>query len=202
MGQPRKKWIRGKPYTKTIQHFVKGGNVNAKDRAIKEIAQIMATGVWHPHRSVVEYAAAHGYQEVTIKEYAAEAARLLRIAWTDETARVSILEKIHQLGLDAQNRTEEVLDKDGCVHTVRKPDFKSAIMAANSVAAILGMNRTEVNVTHNYEAMTDQQLLAAAKVHFAKPIERAFPAKPTVETTAHVRKETEVHTPVPEESDT
>ncbi len=201
MGRPRK------TYYANSKHFIQGDSVAAKDANIKEIAHIMATGVWHPHRSVVEYAKSAGLQEVTVKEYAAEAARLLRLAWTDETARVAILEKIYRVGDDAANRTEEVLDKDGCIHTVRKPDYKTQVTALNSIAAILGMSRQQIDVTHNYEKMTDQQLLDAAKVHFAKPSGRAFPAKPTpvLETTAHdrseAREETEVHPPQPEGTD-
>ncbi len=201
MGAPRKAYS-----TKGIQHFIKGGNVAAKDANIKEIAHIMATGVWHPHKSVVEYAKTAGLQEVTVKEYAAEAARLLRLAWTDETARVAILEKIYQVGQDAANRTEEVLDKDGCVRTVRKPDFKTQVTALNSIAAILGMTRQQIDVTHNYEGMTDQQLFDAAKRHMKSSTGKPFPAapKPILETTSHERenrKETEVHVPSVEGTD-
>ncbi|MEI9950811.1 MAG: hypothetical protein WDO74_17980 [Pseudomonadota bacterium] len=202
MGAPRKAYS-----TKGIQHFLKGGSVAAKDGNIKEIAHIMATGVWHPHKSVVEYAKTAGLQEVTVKEYAAEAARLLRLAWTDETARVAILEKIYQVGNDAANRTEEVIDKDGCVRTVRRPDYKTQVTALNSVAAILGMNRQQIDVNHNYEGMTDAQLFEAAKRHMKSSTGKPFPAppKPILETTSHEqredRQEAEVHVPSPKGSD-
>lgn len=137
--------------------------VAAKDQTIRDIALEMSTGSWHQYRSVVEWAARTGLSEATLANYSKEASRLLRLAWSDDGSRVAVMERIQQLGRDAVNRTEEVVDREGKVVTLRKPDFKSAVHAAEVVASILGMTRQQHELRVTYERMSDEQLWAEAE---------------------------------------
>jgi len=132
----------------------------AKDQRIREIALRMAAGDWHPYRGPLDVARQTGLSPHTVADYAKEAARLLRLSWADDQARVALLERIQTLGEEARSRTEEVLDKDGRVQTLRKPDMKSAIRATEIVANILGLTKQQHDVRVSYEAMTDEQLMA------------------------------------------
>ena len=136
--------------------------VAAKDVCVREIALSMSAGDWHQYRSALEYAVRHGLSEFTVADYAKEAARMLRIAWTDDATRVTVLERIQQLGRDAVHRREEVLDRAGNVVSVSKPDFRSAIESAKVVASILGMTRQQHELRVTYERMSDEQLMAEA----------------------------------------
>ena len=159
-----------------LVHRADEGTTAAKDRTIAEIARIMSTGAWRPYTSTMEYAAKIGLTEWTVAEYAKEAARLLRIFWSDESARANLIGRIQKLGEDAANRTEEVLDKEGNKVTVSKPDHKSAITAANSLTAILGMTRQTVDVKVSYEKMSDAQLWAEAAKYIPDTSPKALPA--------------------------
>lgn len=128
----------------------------------------------------------------------------MRIFWSDDTARIATLERIRQLGEDAANRCEDALDKDGNIVSLKKPDYRSAITAGNSVAAILGMQRP-VEVRVSYERMSDDQLLHAALEFLKNKKAHELSAPITVETMTDDNGSTdacetiEVHEPEPAE---
>lgn len=136
--------------------------VAGKDFHVREIALEMSKGTWHQYRSAVEWAAKHGLAESTVADYAKDASRLLRLGWSDEGARVLVMERISQLGQDAVLRREEYVGKDGQVRSLLKPDFKSAVHAAEVLASILGMTRHTQELRVTYERMSDEQLMAEA----------------------------------------
>jgi len=155
----------GRPRKNTVVFRAEEGSTAAKDASIKEIALKMAEGKWHPYRDALDYAATSGLSVSTVSTYAKEASRLLRIAWTDDSTRSVVVERIQKLGEDAANRTEEAVSKTGEIVTLRKPDYKSAIHAAEVLANILGMTKQQHEVRVSYERMSDDELMAAAMQH-------------------------------------
>lgn len=139
------------------------GSTLQKDKIVESIALDMSSGNWHPFKSVRELAVRTGVSLSNAQKYCAEASRLLRLSWGQEEAKVAVLERIAFLGRDALDRTEEALDADGCVHTLRKPDHKTALNAAKHLADILGLSGANSEVVVRYQQMSDSDLWREAQ---------------------------------------
>lgn len=130
------------------------------DRIVEDIAMQMSKGQWIPHRSVRELALSLNMSIQSAERYAAMAARVLRLSWGREDAQVAVLEGIASIARDAKERTEEVIDSEGNVRALRKPDFKAALAALNSLKETLGMAAQRAEVVVRYQQMTDAELLS------------------------------------------
>jgi hypothetical protein len=108
---------------------------------------------------VRELAARLGVSLSQAQKYAAEATRLLRLSWGQDEAKVAVLERISFIGSDALARTEEALDATGEVHTLRKPDHRTALAAAKHLADCLGLSGSNSEVVVRYQQMSDSELL-------------------------------------------
>lgn len=139
------------------------GSTLQKDKFIEAIALSMAEGKWEPFRSVRELAARERISLGNAQAYAAEASRLLRISWGGEDAKLAVLERIRNIGKAAEERTEEVLDAGGEVRTLRKPDYRTALRSAETLASILGLQGSNAEVVIRYQNMSDAELYAEAQ---------------------------------------
>jgi len=135
------------------------GSALQKDKIIESIALEITQGTWRPFRSVRELAARLDIPLSRAMHYAGEATRLLRMAWGGEEAKAAILERIAEIGIASETRTEEVVDMKGNIRTVRRPDMRSALAAAQTVANALGLTGSNSEVVIRYQQMTDSDLL-------------------------------------------
>lgn len=135
------------------------GSALQKDKIVEAVALEMAEGNWRPVRSVRELAARLGVSLSQAERYSAEATRLLRLSWGQDEAKIAVLERISRIGQAAEERTEEALDMSGAVHTLRKPDHRTALAAAKHLADCLGLSGTNSEVVIRYQQMTDSDLL-------------------------------------------
>lgn len=102
----------------------------------------------------------------TVREYAAEARRryireVERAGRDDYRAR--IMGRIDFVGRDALERTEEVVDAMGTVHTVRRPDHRTARQSLLDLAQLGGLLVHKHEVTIN--ELTDEEIRAQLRAH-------------------------------------
>jgi hypothetical protein len=135
------------------------GSTLQKDKLVEAVALEMAEGTWRPFKSVRELAARLGVSLSQAQKYSAEATRLLRLSWGQDEAKVAVLERIAQIGRAAEERTEEALDATGGIHTLRKPDHRTALAAAKHLADCLGLSGSNSEVVVRYQQMSDSELL-------------------------------------------
>lgn len=140
-----------------------GGSVLTKDKIIEAIALEMSEGTWRPFRSVRELAARLNMTLASAQQYASEATRLLRLSWGQEEAKVAVIERIAQIGRLALEREEEALDADGCVHSLKKPDHRTALASAKHLADMLGLSGTNSEIVVRYQQMSDPELWLEAQ---------------------------------------
>lgn len=144
------------------------GSTLQKDKIIEAIALEMAEGKWRPFRSVRDLAARTGISLGNAQKYAAEAARLLRLSWGQDEAKIAVIERISQIGRAAEERKEEMgvfntETKAVEVVELSKPDHRTALAAANSLANILGLSGANSEVVVRYQQMSDSELWLEAK---------------------------------------
>lgn len=110
-----------------------------------------------------------GMHEGAVRDITSEAARAYRSrigrlgVQAGEEFRAVLLAQLAFIGIDALERTEEVVDNRGNVRVVRKPDHRTARQAVVDMAQLAGLNVQlhEVNVT----TLTDEQIRAQLRLH-------------------------------------
>jgi hypothetical protein len=163
----------------------------AKDVVIGTICLDMAAGTWHPYKGRMELMTTHGLSRVSADRYVAEATRILRLSWGGEDAKAAVLERIASIGHGALERTEEVVDSKGQIHTVRKPDHRTALGSARALAEILGMG-TQATITMKYSNLSDAELYLETQKFVAQ---LASKHKVEVEVNGPIEETQEVHFP-------
>lgn len=146
---------------------------------MKVIANQMAAGNWRPYRGVRDLALQFDMPLHSAQHYVAEASRLIRLSWGGEEAKAAVIERIQQIGTAAEFRTEEVALQDGTVVQVRKPDFRSALRAAETLATITGLMGATADVIIKFQQMSDHELWLEAE-RFGKQLN--LQGKPTYAT--------------------
>lgn len=136
------------------------GTVLQTDRLIEAVANEMTNGKWLPYRSVRQFAIEQGISLGHAQRYAAAASRLVRMSWNSDEAKVALIERISRLGHASETRTEEVVDSQGCVHEVRKPDMRSALRAAEWLGNVLGISGTNSELVVRVQSMSDGELFS------------------------------------------
>lgn len=144
------------------------GSTLQKDRIIEAVALQMSEGTWRPLHSVRELAARTGCSLHNAQRYAAEATRLLRLSWGQDEAKVAVIERIAQIGRLALEREEDALDATGAIHSLRKPDHRTALASAKHLADILGLSGANSEVVVRYQQMTDSELWNEAQSFVAQ----------------------------------
>jgi hypothetical protein len=139
------------------------GSTRQKDEILKTIAKQMAAGTWRPYHGVRALALQYDMPLASAQQYVADASRLVRLSWGGEEAKAAIIERIQQIGTGAEFRTEEVALQDGTVVQVRKPDYRSALRAAETLAAITGLTGATADVVIKFQQMSDHELWLEAE---------------------------------------
>lgn len=139
------------------------GSTRQKDEILKVIAAKMASGTWRPYRGVRDLALQFDMPLHNAQVYVAEASRLIRLSWGGEEAKAAVIERIQQIGTAAEFRTEEVALQDGTVVQVRKPDFRAALRAAETLATITGLTGATADVIIKFQQMSDHELWLEAE---------------------------------------
>ena len=147
------------------------GSTRQKDEILKTIADKMAAGTWRPYRGVRELALQFDMTLSNAQAYVAEASRLVRLSWGGEEAKAAVIERIQQIGSAAEMRTEEIALQDGSVVQVRKPDYRSALRAAETLATIVGLTGATADVVIKFQQMSDQELWIEAE-RFGKQLKQ------------------------------
>lgn len=140
-----------------------GGSTRQKDEILKTIVDKMISGQWLPYRSVRELALSHDMEMANAEKYVCEASRLIRLSWGGEEAKAAIIERIAQIGRAAEFRTEEAIKMDGEIVSVRKPDHRTALRAAETLASIVGLTGPTADVIIRLQQMSDGELWAEAE---------------------------------------
>ncbi len=157
------------------------GSTRQKDEILRVIADQMAAGTWRPYRGVRDLALRFDMPLSNAQHYVAEASRLVRLSWGGEEAKAAVIERIQQIGTAAEFRTEEVALQDGTVVQVRKPDFRSALRAAETLATITGLTGATADVIIKFQQMSDHELWLEAE-RYGKQLN--LQGKPIHDTTA------------------
>jgi hypothetical protein len=129
---------------------------------IQQIMQAMAELRWRGRSSQEEFAARFGISAKRLEVLSAEASRRLKATWDHEHLREILITRMATIGQAALERTEEVVDKDGRVHEVKRPDHRSALNAVCAIRDTLGLTVQKHEVTHRYEQMDDRELALEA----------------------------------------
>lgn len=124
---------------------------------------MMTSGTWIRFRSVRELALRYDMQLENAEKYAAEAARIIRLSHLDEEGKALILERIRQLGILAEFRTEEALTIDGDIVQLRKPDLRTSMDSAKTLASIVGLIGPNTDIVIRLQQMPDAELWAEAE---------------------------------------
>lgn len=114
-------------------------------RRVEFIAELMAQLEYVPGQTDRELAMLWGLEASSLCHHTAEASRRIRACFSSENAdllRAQLLRRMLEVGDAAANRTKEVIDSQGNVHTVRDPDLRTALQACVEVGGFMGL-RTE-----------------------------------------------------------
>lgn len=94
-----------------------------------------------------------------VQQYAAEARRMLSrelLSQSRDELLAELLARLSFLGEEARTRTEEALTMSGDVVTVRRPDVRAAIRAAEAQGELLGLKVQRHHHVHAGELTTEQ----------------------------------------------
>ncbi len=132
-------------------HEASPARVEAADLRVELVLDMMAHGVWQP-KMARELARVWGLAVDSVQQYSAAASKILRFQFSperNEEIRSVVLARVWTLGNQALERTEEALDVKGEVHTLRKPDMRTALTAVVNFAEVMGIktNKHEHRVT-------------------------------------------------------
>lgn len=121
------------------------------DPRVELVLDMMAHGIWQP-KLARELAQVWSIGVDAVQQYSSAASRVLRLQFAperNEEIRGVVLARLWTLGNEARDRTEEVVDAKGEVHTVRRPDMRTALAAVIGFAEVMGIktNKHEVRVS-------------------------------------------------------
>jgi len=113
-----------------------------------------------------ELAKLWGCDASTVRGYAAEAVRAFRREvdrFGRQEFRARLVAQMAFIGRDALERTEDVVDALGNVHSVHRPDHRTARQALVDIANLEGLlvNRHEVALSE----LSDEEIRAQLRVH-------------------------------------
>lgn len=112
------------------------------DAGVIECMNLMADGLWVSGKSHAEVAAKHGVSPATVKNWATNASRILRLGTEEEAedarARcVATLDTIVAIAL--QKKGIRFTDDDEAEYTLPEPDLRAAVSAVGEKAKLLGL---------------------------------------------------------------
>lgn len=125
----------------------------AQEDRVLEVMRIMTAGQWRTGVSHVELAQKHGVSPSTVKNWAAEASRLIKLSMGDgEEVRARIASMLENFASVAMAREGYTMGGDAYPN----PDVKAATAAVKTLAEVLGLitqKHEHAVVVANYEQM-------------------------------------------------
>ena len=114
---------------------------------VQAIVDMMASLKWHP-REIPKLAKRWGISESRVKNLSAEASRVVKAATGDpEQIRAKFVTALEQIATDARAAKRTLFDSKGKRHVVSAPDFNAATRALGTAADLMGLKRSELEVT-------------------------------------------------------
>lgn len=138
------------------------------DAGVSQCLELMTTGKWVPGRSHQALAAEHGVHPDTVKKWATNASRIIRLAIEGdvEDIRAQMLATLGTIVSEAMSYERVVTDRNGNSETVPQPDLKAAIAAIAEQAKLLGIVTQKHEVAVSPDEM-ERLLAEAAALHGA-----------------------------------
>lgn len=140
------------------------------DAGVAQCLELMTTGKWVPGRSHQALAAEHGVHPDTVKKWATNASRIIRLAIEGdvEDIRAQMLATLGTIVSEAMSYERVLTTRDGDTTVVPQPDLKAAIAAIAEQAKLLGIVTQKHEVAMSPEEI--ERLIAdAAAMHAVKP---------------------------------
>lgn len=143
----------------------RAGGATDKGEQVDYIIDALRAGVYHRGRTTKAMMRLWSLSKGAVVEREVEALRAVHRAIEDHADELAaeLFLRIQSIGQGALERVEDVIDKDGCRHEVRKPDHRTALAAAVELAELAGLRKTRVEV--DVRGMSDEQLYAQLREH-------------------------------------
>ena len=145
------------------------------EHRVETICAWMVRG-WYQPADYVALARVWGVNERHASQYAAEARRMLARELLSKSAdelRAELLARMAYIGQDALTRTEEAVTVKGDIVTVRRPDHRTALRAAEAQSELLGLKVQRHHHVITAGELTTEQIieqLAAQGVRVELPV--------------------------------
>lgn len=115
-----------------------------RDEAIKSIIEDFLECRWRVGRSHREYAAKYGVELVTVRGWAAEASRFLRLCrGNEEEMRERMLAQLDEISKRCMEHEQVFYTDDGDERRYPKPDYRNWIGALELQARVNGITKNE-----------------------------------------------------------
>lgn len=133
------------------------------DEGVRECLRLMTSGQWVAGQSHEEVAAKHGVSPATVKNWATNASRIIRLA-TDEAKediRARLVATLDNIVKTAMQKQGCAVGKTGEAHYFDAPDLRAAVSAVETSAKLLGLitNRHEVTQKPHVAHLTKEEHL-------------------------------------------
>lgn len=124
------------------------------------IEDMMVQLEWVTGKSARLLAEVWGCARSTVEGYSSEASRNIKRGFgSPEEAEGKILGYLEGFIEKCQTRTEEVVDAQGNVHVVHRPDHRTALRAAENIIEVLGVRApNKLEIIERAQKLTDEQI--------------------------------------------
>jgi hypothetical protein len=125
----------------------------------------MRRGIYQRGHTTLAMAKLWALDEGTVEAREVEAVRAVQRIIEEQPGDLlaELVLRVHGIGQDALERTEEYVDRFGHVHTLRKPDHRSALQAAMDVAELAGLRKQRIEV--DVRTLSDEQITEQLRAH-------------------------------------
>lgn len=138
------------------------------EQRVELICDWMARGRYEKGKTHRELAGVWGCDVRTVKNYAAEARRMLArelLSRSRDELLAELLVRVSFIGQDALERREEVALQSGAVVEVKRPDHRTALRAAEATGELLGLKVQRHHHTHSAAELTTEQIVQQLEQH-------------------------------------
>jgi hypothetical protein len=122
-------------------------------------------GVYHRGTTTLACARLWSLSEGAVADVEVEALRAVNRALENDRGELlsELMLRIEALGHGAVDRTEDYVDRFGNLHTIRKPDYRTALAAAVELGVLAGVRREVVQI--DVRTLSEEQIVAQLAQH-------------------------------------
>lgn len=136
-----------------------------KAEQVNFIILALRRGVYHRGHTTLAMARLWSIDETAVVAREVEALRAVQRVIEEEPGELlaELVLRVHSIGQDALERTEEYVNAKGEKHTIRKPDHRTALQAAVEIAELAGLRKTRVEI--DVRTLSEEQIHAQLRAH-------------------------------------